>query len=80
MTDAEAATGESRDGAGSGDRDKPFVWGQHGNLLRPWEMAHLLILRGYVKDHQGAIEGDSDWVVPTPSGLYVPSAYKSGDS
>lgn len=28
-------------------------------------------MRGYARDHYGAIVGDSDWVEPTPSGLWL---------
>lgn len=50
MSNGVVETGESKDGTGAGDRDVAFAWGQHGSLLKPWELAHLLILRGKLKD------------------------------
>jgi hypothetical protein len=63
---------ESRDGKGAGDHDTPWTPGHPCAGLTTMQRARLLVMRGYVKDHVGAIKGDSDWVEPTPSGLYVP--------
>ncbi len=73
-------TGESRDGAGSGDHDTPFLWGNWRACLTAMQQARLTIMRGYVRDHVGAIEGDSDWCEPTPSGLLVPITTWSDDA
>jgi hypothetical protein len=63
---------ESRDGKGAGDHDLAFGWGHPRSGLTLLEQARLTVMRGYVKDHVGAIEGDSDDYVARPSGLYVP--------
>jgi len=63
---------ESRDGKGAGDHDTLYGWGHPRSGLTLLQQARLTIMRGLVKDHTGAIVGDSDWVAATPAGLYVP--------
>ena len=63
---------ESRDGKGAADNDRPYGWGHPRSGLTLLQQARLTIMRGLVKDHTGAIVGDSDWVAATPAGLYVP--------
>lgn len=62
---------ESKDGTGAGDCDREYRWGSPRSGLTLWQQAHLLVMRGYARDHYGAIVGDSDWVEPTPSGLWL---------
>jgi hypothetical protein len=64
---------ESRDGQGFGDHDVEYRWGSPRACLTTWQQAHLLVMRGYVRDRSGPIIGDSDYVVSTASGLFVPS-------
>jgi hypothetical protein len=69
----EEQVGESKDGAGSGDHNIEYQFGNPRSRLTWHDLAKLTIMRGLVKDHTGAIEGDSDWIVTTPSGLLVPA-------
>lgn len=77
MTDnAEIPAGESKDGSGAGDHDEPY-WPRQRWLFKPFELAHLLMMRGRVQDHRAGVrggpsEGDDDYVVTTPSGLRLP--------
>ncbi len=67
-----AEPSESRDGAGAGDHDAKYEFGHPRDCLTSWTLAHLLILRGHVKDRTGAIVGDANHEEPKPAGLYVP--------
>ncbi len=72
------AESESRDGQGAGDHDTPYTFGHAGTCMRPWDLAHLLVMRGFVQNHRagvrgGACEGDDDYVIATHSGLLVPA-------
>ena len=55
-----------------GDHDLAFGWGHPRSGLTLLQQARLLLMRGLIKDHTGAIEGDSDDYVARPSGLLVP--------
>jgi hypothetical protein len=49
--------GESKDGSGAGDHDKPYVFGRLPRALAPWpfserQYARLLIVRGRVREKQ----------------------------
>ncbi len=59
----ETETGESRDGTGFGDHDKPYFFGHPRECLTLRSQARLTIMRGYVMDTRagergGAADGD----------------------
>ncbi len=62
---------EHTDLPGAGDHDVAFTWGHPRDSLTLRNQVRLTILRGHVKDREGAIVGDADWVQVTPGGVLV---------
>lgn len=65
-------TGETRDGAGFGDHDYPYVFGNASANLTTRQQAKLMIMRGFFKDFRagekgGAADGDVP-VIERPEG------------
>lgn len=73
MVEEQEHPGESKDGTGFGDHNAAYEFGHPRACLDMICQSRLTRMRSDIIDHTGAIEGDSDWVVPTPSGLFVPA-------
>ena len=61
-TPGQRNTGESRDGYGSGDHDRPFIFGRLPRALAPFpfstrEFARLMVLRSRL---QAGMSGEDD--------------------
>lgn len=73
---SEEATGETKDGSGSGDHDVKYEFGNSKSFLTLRQQALLLIMRGYVMDYRagiegGAADGDLPVIIKTETGILL---------
>lgn len=62
--------GETKDGAGCGDHDMPYKFGSPRGFLTTRELAHLLVMRGYIMDSRHGESGtaaDGDITPDSPT-------------